>query len=371
MSSTTTTTIQPLTIHPTSEEGERYGILRYVAAGHEPEASPHNFHLPAIAEFGDIRKVPLHDMRPVPTVTELPIAKEGTAQLKTHGFTAVRHPTTLHSAPHTIASWRDPELLKKFYVPETEEMVRQITGAKRVVTEGLLLRSALWSESDALATHGGHGAQKEQTEREAELSELEKGFPQFIGFNPAAGGASPAPKIHLDYAPDGARTHIRKYHPKLRAVAADIIAAEDKITATDQALRDSYRDTPDAPRWALFSIWRPLKKVRRDPLALGDQQTFRPEDYVPTIVKTPNLGVEGQETHDAASYLGRWSPGQKWYWISEQEPEEVLVVGLFDSEREKEDPVAGGGTLHSSVDLEGAENEEARESLELRCLAVW
>ncbi|OCT52860.1 GA4 desaturase [Cladophialophora carrionii] len=374
--SSTTTLSQVISTSARSSEAQWRGKLRYIPPGQTPTPSPHNFHLPAMAEFGDVRLQGLIDMRPVPTIAELRNAKEGTAQLATHGFTAIRHPTTMNSPPYSPASWKEPTLLKQLYVPETEEMVKQVTGAKTVITEALLLRSAIWSEADALATHAGHGDQEGGEVKPAEKSQAEKdlelGFPQFIGFSPQHGGASPAPKVHLDYAPNGARTHLRKYHPTMTAVAKPIIEAEEKLLAEGKSLRDEYASSGLGPRWALYSIWRPLKRVRRDPLALGDARTFLESDYVPVIVKTPNLGVseESKETHDTESYLARWSSGQKWYFISEQEPEEVLVIGLFDSERDKE-TVAAGGTLHSSVDLEGTENEEARESIELRCLAIW
>ena len=251
-------------------------------------------------------------------------------------------------------------------------MLQCITGCKTVVPESLLLRSALWSESDALATHGGHGQELSADEeaQQRRLSELETSFPQFIGFNPKFGGASPAPKIHLDYSPVGARTHVRCFHPGLTKAAEEVIEVEDRLASEGKGIAD-YKEA-GGPRWALFSIWRPLKKVKRDPLALGDQRTFKPEDYVECMVKTPYLGREEMEgqTHDSASYLARWSEGQEWFWIEEQEPEEVLVIGLFDSEMEGVNK-ASGGTLHSSVELEEAVGEEARESLELRCLAVW
>lgn len=329
-----------------------------------------------MAEFGDVRLQPLIDMRPVPTVTELAKGAEGKAQLPTHGFAAVRHPTTMNSAPYTPADWKDPEKLKQFYVPETEEMVKQVTGAKTVITEALLLRSQIWSEEDALATHAGHGDQLKGKPEPPKISEKEKqlelGFPQFIGFSALHGGASPAPKVHLDYAPNGARLHIRKYHPTMTAAAKPIIEAEEKLLAEGKSLRDEYAASGLGPRWALYSIWRPIKRVRRDPLALGDARTFLESDYVPVIVKSPNLGLEteSKETHDVESYLAHYSSGQKWYFISEQEPEEALVIGLFDSDRDKE-TVAAGGTLHSSVDLEGRDDEEPRESLELRVLAIW
>lgn len=188
-----------------------------------------------MSEFGDERLQPLIDMRPVPTTLELPDAPEGTAKLASHGFAAVRHPTTLNSAPYSKDSWKDPRLLKQFYIPETEEMVKQITGAKTVITESLLLRSAVWSETDALAAHAGHGDKadvgspaeagsqtptKDDEQATEAAAALELGFPQFIGFSPTAGGASPAPKVHLDYAPNGARTHIRHFHPTMAAVAS-------------------------------------------------------------------------------------------------------------------------------------------------------
>lgn len=376
MSTTTTTTTQ---VVPASSEPQYYGKLRYIPQGQTPNPSPHNFHLPAIAEFGDVRLQPLFDMRPVPTVAELASAQEPTAQLSTHGFAAVRHPTTMNSAPFTRASWNDPNLLKQYYIPETEEMVKQVTGAKTVLTEALLLRSAVWSEQDALATHAGHGEEGEEAaaaaaaaeEKSAEETELELGFPQFIGFSQKHGGASPAPKVHLDYAPNGARTHLRKYHPTMTGVAKDIITAEETLLAQGKSLREDYAASGLGPRWALYSIWRPLKRVHRDPLALGDARTFLEADYVPVIVKTPNLGVPGDTSiHETESYLARWSSGQKWYFISKQEPEEVMVIGLFDSERDKY-TVAAGGTLHSSVDLPGTDDEEPRESLELRVLAIW
>jgi len=366
MATTTLTQVIP----PSTTDSTVHAKIRYIPSGHTPEPSPHNFHLPAIAEFGDVRRLPLRDMRPLPTAEELPKAPKGTAQLSTHGFTAIRYPTSMHLSPYSPSSWKNAKLLEELYVPETEEMVKKVTGAKTVVTEALLLRSAIWSEEDALATHAGHGKQKTQQEIEKETEEMNMHFPQFIGFSPVTGGASPAPKVHLDYAPNGAREHIRKYHPKLTAASSDIIAAEERLLAANKSLRYDYAASGEGPRWALYSIWRPIKPVKRDPLALGDARSFAEEDYIPIDVKAPNLGVPGTNTHNVESYLGRGSQSHEWYWVSNQKPEEVLVINLFDSDKEKE-TVAAGGTLHSSVELDNTEIEEARESLELRCLAIW
>lgn len=69
-------------------------------------------------------------------------------------------------------------------------MIKLLTGCKTVITEALLLRSALWSPTYALASHGN---------ATADYSELDTGFPQFIGLNAITGGGSPG------------KTTLRKY----------------------------------------------------------------------------------------------------------------------------------------------------------------
>jgi hypothetical protein len=364
-----------------------YGKLRYVPAGHTPGPISQNFGLPAISDFGDERIMPLHDMRPLPTVDQLPTAKEGTAQLLTHGFTAVKHPSIMHSAPYTYASWHNPELLQKIYVTEIGEMLKQITGAKAILTTTLLLRSSTKSGQDALSANTGHGqinstkeAQPEATKKaQTPISPPQQGtalpkldFPQIIGFSPIFGGIPPAPKVHLDFAPVGARTHIRLFHPIVTAAYAPIIAAEDRLLAANLPLDTHYSSSPGAPRWAIYSVWRPLKPIKRDPLALGDVRSFAEEDYVTIDVPAPTMGLEGgrKETHIMKACVSRWREGHRWCYVSEQKPDEVLVIGLWDSDREGYS-VGAGGAMHSSVEIEGREGEEPRESLELRCLAMW
>ncbi|KAI2637858.1 GA4 desaturase [Hypomontagnella submonticulosa] len=337
------------------------GKLRYVANGHVPQASPHNLHLPALVEFGDERMLPLHSVRPIPTISDLPSCTDHT-QLNTHGFTAIHHPTPLHAPPHNVQSFKDPQLLKQHLVPDIVEMMKQLTGCKTVVTEAFLLRTAIWTETDSLATHG---------EDAAEAPELETSYPQFIGFNPAYGGASPASKIHLDFSPNGARSHIRNFHPGTAEAAADIIRHEDLLLAAGKNPKEAYRDC-GGPRWALYSIWRPLKTVKRDPLAVIDLRTFKEADCVPIDIPFPNLGTGTNSTHLEEGLLARFSEDHKWCWIDNQTSEEVLVLRFFDSDAEGNGfAVSGGGTFHSSVELPSTENEAARESLEIRCLCIW
>jgi hypothetical protein len=238
------------------------------------------------------------------------------------------------------------------------------------------MRTNTHTEIDGLAEDD-----KPSTSTTSSTSEnIEPAFPKMVGTKPTSAG-SPAPKVHLDFAPAGARTHLRKYHPETLKRASAIIAAEDALLASGtkpEELGKKY----NGPRWAMFSIWRPLKTVRRDPLALSSTATFPKEDYVPFSVLFPT-GVKGEEDGDGDGDEGHWEAvylahGSKegngeheWYWIKEQRPEEVLVIQLFDSEAEKEGRGVAGGVMHSAVTLEGTEEEEARESVEVRCCAIW
>jgi len=132
-----------------------------------------------------------------------------------------------------------------------------------------------------------------------------------------------------------------------------------------------------------------LKIVRRDPLALSSTATFPKEDYVEFRVRFPtgvpsgskgngeeeNVGERGSHWEDVFLAHGSNLEGNgkehEWCWIKDQTPDEVLIIQLFDSEAERVGRGVAGGVMHSSIHLEGTEGEEARESVEVRCLVIW
>ncbi|KAK0106854.1 hypothetical protein ONS95_003576 [Cadophora gregata] len=335
-----------------SEPPKTYGTFRYITKGIKPIPSTHFYHLPSLSEFNDIRSLPLIDIRP-----SLSLGPKTPYKLSTHGFTAVYSPSILSSPPCSHQDWSNEELLKSTYIPETEALLQRVTGAKAVLTDSLVMRRTLHSEVDGLA--------REESEKEMMM------FLKMVGTKAGSEG-SPAPKVHLDYSPSGARTHLRKYHPKTKEFAKEILEAEDRLLAEGikpEEIKDRYQGS----RWAMFSVWRPLKRVLRDPLALSDGKTFPREDYVEFEVRVPS-GVRGEEEekgHPENVYLAYGSDSHEWFWIEKQEPDEVLVIQLFDSDAEKEGRGGAGGVMHSSVSIEGTENEEARESVEVRCIAIW
>lgn len=267
-------------------EAPTYGIFRYITKGIKPTESSHLYHLPETSEFGDVRLLPMTAIRP-----SLDLGDNSPYKLNQQSFTARRYATVLKSAAYTHASWNDEKILKEVYIPEIEALLLQVTGGKTVFTDSVVMRNTIHTEVDGLA----------REESEEEIAE----FPKFVGTKAGAGG-SPAPKVHLDYAPKGARTHLRKYHTRVTELTSQIIEAEDKLLAKG-ILQMELKDHYDGPRWAMFSVWRPLKTVRRDPLALSDCRTFPKEDYVDFSVQFPSADGRRAIKRKCSWLMGRRS----------------------------------------------------------------
>ena len=387
------------------------GKFRYVSKDTKLTVNPNLYHLPPLSSFNDVLTLPITDIR-----HSLSLGDSSPYTLPYHGFTARHLPSRLHSPPYDRSSWNDEELIKAVYLPEVEDLAKRVTGCKSTVVESAVLRSNLYSEVDSLA--------KEPSGSDSSHDDAGP-CPRMIGFS-SAGGASPAPKVHVDFSPLGARTHIRKYHLNLALAAEPVIRAENKLLRSGvqwNELKDHYCESAEGeggiPRFALFSIWRPLKTVHRDPLALASCATFPLSDYVALDTVQPSgrsippdlsqiIGptnpldqdpIEGlqQKTqaeeasrHLSSSYLA-YAPrdaegdAHDWYFISNQEPADVLVIQLFDNEmeatvgprqekngRDGSPDFSASGVMHSAFELEGQDEAgEARESLEIRVLALW
>ena len=68
----------------------------------------------------------LHDLRP-----EV-FNPSGPYGLDKSGFTAVKHQSALHSAPYSRDSFLDEKVVTDIYIPETEELIKSVTGAEEV-----------------------------------------------------------------------------------------------------------------------------------------------------------------------------------------------------------------------------------------------
>lgn len=66
---------------------------------------------------------------------------------------------------------------------------------------------------------------------------------------------------HSDYSVQGLRNSVRYCRKDIREGGSAALAAEDEKSA-------------HVPRYAAYSVWRPIKPVKKDPIALCDWRTL-------------------------------------------------------------------------------------------------
>lgn len=291
------------------------------------------------------QSLPIHDYR---TTTALSKGPQG---LMRHGFTVVNQTPALSGK-----SWFSESNIRNVYFPEVSSLVTNLTGASKVC-----FLNAVFRRNPNDDPPDGKHRHKAGEQDDSRVPKPEDGVP-VIGAQALDQAATPARGVHCDFSSNGARATVRN-------VRADIIeAAEPAVRAEDQASANGTEY--NGPRYALYSIWRPINTVKRDPLAVADLQTVAPEDCVECLGR--QLGVHGD--FNSGIYVVKPSERtaeQKWYWLPEQKPEEVLVIKLADSEAFGKEGKVIGGTRHGSPVIDGTDGEETRESVEVRVVAFW
>jgi hypothetical protein len=168
---------------------------------------------------------------------------------------------------------------------------------------------------------------------------------------------SPSQKGILD--PQGRWQDIPSGHPHV-----DYAGSLSAIKGTQAEL-----DLPDhistlfstSSRFAFLGMWRPLKTIKRDPLAVCDATSVPDEDYQVREREFIRTGIRSE------NYVMSCSEGQRWYWMSEMQPWEMVVFKGFDTERGEK----GWRCPHTAFRLKGSEGEESRESIEARVVCFW
>lgn len=110
-------------------------------------------------------------------------------------------------------------------------------------------------------------------------------------------------------------------------------------------------------RVQIINVWRPIKKVLRDPLAVAEANSVSDSDLVVTELIYPNRRGE--------TYAVRYNSGHKWFYKSGLSPAEVLLIKCFDS---KTDGRARRVPHTAFADPSVASDTPARESIEVRAL---
>ncbi|KAK1765102.1 hypothetical protein QBC33DRAFT_181399 [Phialemonium atrogriseum] len=226
--------------------------------------------------------------------------------LDTHGFQFVRQPTA-------VRDLKDRAAVGEQYVPEMEAFLRRYLGMggeggeARTFCFDLRLRESVDAEEFSKRTVN-----------------LEDGFDPLL----------PATHPHIDQTMHGANLRVRRHMGD----------------EADELLRGRVR---------VINIWRPLARVRSWPLGLCDSRTVKQDDLVTCdIVRRRYVGE---------TYFAKYNPDQRWYYLSDMEFDDVILVKVYDSDPE----VPAKRCLHASFqpdDGTGSQQQALRESIELRVL---
>ena len=194
--------------------------------------------------------VTIHDMRPL--AADLSVDRQG---------------FELHGYPTAVADLYDDELVGRDYEAEIITLLKELTGADRVVVFDYTRRSD--SSEGAANPEGLRG---------------------------------PANRVHVDYTVTSGPQRAR-----------DVLGAAevDRVLST-------------GGRIAQINVWRPIfGPVRRSPLALADAGSIGREDLVATDQRFSDRVGE--------IYSLAHAPSQRWYWTPKMTRDEVLLIKGWDS----------------------------------------
>ncbi|KAM3443633.1 hypothetical protein MY4824_000519 [Beauveria thailandica] len=190
----------------------------------------------------------------------------------------------------------DDEQIKSGYYAETEKLLKDVTGADRVFIFDHTIRRV------------PAGTRLDKTAR------------------------PPVQQVHID----------QTYAASLSRVPHHLPAEADELVRG---------------RVQIINVWRPIRTVRRDPLAVADAHSVPETDLVPRQLIYPNRNGE--------TFSVRHSPGQKWYYRSGLAPDQALLIKCFDS---KTDGRARRVPHTAFEDPATPEDAPTRESIEIRAL---
>lgn len=186
-----------------------------------------------------------------------------TTSLDEEGFVLLHWPTK-------VKNFRDPEEVQRVYVPETEEMLRALTNAAKVKTDG------------------------------RGLVRLSKRSPEATSVGVGTGNF-----VHADYSMNAGPTWVNRALPKPEA---------------SERLKKHY---------AIYNIWRTYSAPPQDvPLAVCDARTVTQDDVVHCDLTIGRPGGE-RFTFENSAYLH--NPAHRWCYFSNMTRDDVLIFRGLDS----------------------------------------
>ncbi|KAF2168949.1 hypothetical protein M409DRAFT_52933 [Zasmidium cellare ATCC 36951] len=314
-----------------------HGVIRYIVSAKDPPPEKRSlFGLAANSSWTD-HELAVRDFR---KAEELVKGPEG---LDVQGFTYIDHESALSKSDTCL--------------PEVCDLVCKVTGASKAIVLNCAFRRKpvdLQKDPNWIPMKGD--------DIDTMLAALPRDKCLVMG-KEVESSLEPLRTAHLDYTLKGLRSNIRYVRKDVEEMGRAAVEAEEAVKAG--------RDVR-VPRYAAYSIWRPVKPVKRDGLAVMDWRSLEKDGLDPFEYRVPsNVTESGEFLLEAYNVMPPKNPQKhRWYCMPEQKPNEVLFIKLADTESEKSPGVAGG-CGHCAPLIKEQETEEARSSIECRVIAVW
>ncbi|KAK8119705.1 uncharacterized protein PG998_004331 [Apiospora kogelbergensis] len=219
---------------------------------------------------------------------------EGDYTLDGQGFQYLRHSSQ-------EKEFVDEQRIRDVYYPECAALLKQTTGASRVHIFNHKVRRG--------PTQWHHLGLKNLANR------------------------GPVTKTHVDQSYEGAELRLRWELPR---------EAEELVRK----------------RYQIVNVWRPIRTILKDPVAVADANTVPDDDLVSAIMV--------EDDYHGEQWVVRHNPAHKWYFKHGLTPDEVLLIKCFDSDRS-----VARRALHSAIEDPAYKDMESRQSIEVRCLVLY
>ncbi|GAA5925142.1 hypothetical protein JCM1841_005797 [Sporobolomyces salmonicolor] len=247
-------------------------------------------------------QLPIHDLRPL---LSNPDAMRQIS-VDTTGFAIP--PKEISRTKMQYSDWDNEETIKSVYYPELETMLKEVTGASKVIFFDHTIRK---------------GERKGEETPDTPTSRKPVSF------------------VHVDQTPESGRRRVLRH------------GGEDG----ERLLRG---------RAQIINVWRPLRgPVLDTPLAVADARTLVPdEDLVPSRLVYPTEGPDAQP--EGETFQIKRSERHKWFYLSEMQPDELLLLKCWENR-----PDGGVRTPHTAfIDPRyiGRDDIPLRQSIEVRAL---
>ncbi len=200
--------------------------------------------------------------------------KESSVSLDTTGFQYVRRP-----AKH--GSFRNDEEIQNEYYPESIELIKELTGASKVV---------IFDHSKHFRSHTTeviHMAENTVIAVRRRRPEDKEDTPQ---------KRQPVAQVHVDQTNKSSVARVHRHLPP--SEAPNLLQK----------------------RFQIINLWRPISHVASDwPLALCDYRSVDPKaDMVPTALVYPDR--EGE------TFGVKYNPSHQWKYVRDMVPDECVLI---------------------------------------------